>query len=693
MPNSMDTRRYFIVNGKGRNEIFLEDSIGQGGEATVYTIRHTARMQSDEKKSVAKIYFPTSSKELKAKKTEQKLNLLIDIWKKNRQQLKGICFPKNLITDEKNRCVGFLMRRYQGYSLAKIFQCMEDRRPSSMMWWPPFIKEIYNTWTRVELATLAINIIGKLETLHTMGLLMSDINPSNILIGKNGDVFLIDVDSYQVERYTCPVFRPEFAAPRLARMRSQHGVHITLEDEDYAVAVLIFQILFCGQHPYARSGKDSFDEQIRKREFAYPLAYGSTAGIPVGPWQGIWYSLTPEIQVAFHRVFHRPNDRDYPNTSEWARLLKDYRSALEANTIRREIFPTTDAVLRQKDTFLGYNTDETVTDPSSDPGLRMFETTLRGDRPKEKTLFVEFGSECIRSYAEKEGRWRYRPFKTRHFSYITPNGRMDTGRLADNAQLRGMAAAVHDLPPEITHIRAFGGSCLRLLPNRDQVVATLRQTTGLHFGILTCEEEATLLADMALTMDPSLQKETLLIVDVGGLAAELILRASSGDIKRVTMPRLGRQTLRNWLFSTYPGGNMPATVFSTHDAAIREEISRLPDDVRPTAIVGIGTITSLIPRGHVREELDADGLKNKARELTSFLSSCQREISSLHGKAIEDYNMAAYGNTNLRLALPVYTCIMQHFNINHLTALRFGLGKAYINHFTKYYENEEHHTT
>lgn len=690
MDESHKAKRYFLGFGRRRPEILPGEAIGQGGEAMVFDINLIDGMdRSRSAKYVAKIYDTASAASRPPRETAGKLRLLIDIWKNNQKRLRGICFPRHIITDERNRCVGFLMARYHGHSLAEIFECMEDRRPDSMLWWSPFIKNIYNKWTRVELAALAINIIRKLETLHTLGLLMSDINPSNILVLENGDVLLIDVDSYQVGRYTCPVYRPEFAAPRLAGKGGD--VFITLEDEDYAVAVLVFQILFCGHHPYARRGNEPFDEQIQRREFAYPLTYGTNKGIPVGPFQNIWYSLPPGIQTAFHRVFHNAASGGYPDTAEWISLLEEYKRELVANSLKRDIFPTSEATVRQEETFLGYDGETTDTDPSSFPGLRTFETIIGSEGAlQEKTLFAEFGSDCIRCYDEHDGRWIFEAFETNHFDYIRSDGVMDTPRLAKDSELGKLAAYLQGFSPASLHVRAFGGSFLRMLPNREETVRTLREATGLNFGILTREEEATMLADMAIAMEPSLEQESLLIIDVGGLATDLILRSPAGEVRQASLPRLGRHTLRNWFFSTYPGDNRPAAVFSAHDAAVRELVrsATLPD-FQPTAITGFGTVRCLIPHDGLKAVLNKDDISQKANGLTRLLASNRTDISSLHGDTTRRNNRTAYINTVTRLTLPIYASIMQHFGFRRLTALRSGLGKAYIHHFNNSHTNEQ----
>lgn len=651
----------------------------------MYNIRPAiSRKRQQNDMYVAKIYDSTP-KETKSQDPSEKLRFLIEYWKKNGKKLRGFSFPRFIVTDEKKQCVGFLMPRYTGYSLEKIFGCFQDQRRSSMLKRPPFLRDITSKWTRVELTSLAIDILQKLERLHQWGFLMGDINTSNILVSEDGGTLFIDVDSYQIERFTCSMFRPEFISPRLEQMGNRTDVFYTTEDENYAIAVLIFQILFVGTHPYARSGKDTIDHQIMQRNFAYPLTYKRAHGIPSGPWQKIWYCLPFNIQKAFQIVFNGSDSKRYPDTSEWIRLLCKYKADLEANAIRRDIFPTTDSVLNQEETFLGEDNDDT--EPSSHPELREFETTLANGNPSQKTVYIEFGSTCIRSFNKSGERWKCMSFMTRHFSLIDRNGRMDTKRLANNTALINIAKSVANIQPEVSHVRAFGGSCLRHLANRTEVIRTLQQVTGFHFGILSRDEETSMLAEMAITMEPSLERQTMLIIDVGGLSTNLIYRTPEGQITRTTMPRLGSQTLRNWVFSTHPGDNRPTEVLSQHDAFVSEEITRALPDMKPTVIVGIGALVSMIPYGEIKVDLDDKQLKERTFDLTESLSLNRDNISDFH-KSIRSHNKGASFDTSLRLALPIYISIMHQLGISQLKALRFGLGKAYINHHTNSFNNE-----
>jgi DNA-binding helix-hairpin-helix protein with protein kinase domain len=57
-------------------------------------------------------------------------------------------------------------------------------------------------------------ILEKIKLLHENDIIIGDINPFNILIKDDKTVYFVDVDSYQVDNYPCPVGTVHFTAPR-----------------------------------------------------------------------------------------------------------------------------------------------------------------------------------------------------------------------------------------------------------------------------------------------------------------------------------------------------------------------------------------------------------------------------------------------------------------------------------------------
>ena len=113
-----------------------------------------------------------------------------------------------------------------------------------------------SAYTRLELLNIARNVAEAFQWVHEQHCLVGDVNHTNILVDRDtGSVFLIDVDSFQVtdERtgvtHRCDVGKDEFTPPHLLN-RQLGSVDRTPDDDGFGLAILIFEILMDGVHPY-----------------------------------------------------------------------------------------------------------------------------------------------------------------------------------------------------------------------------------------------------------------------------------------------------------------------------------------------------------------------------------------------------------------------------------------------------------
>ncbi len=198
---------------------------------------------------------------------------------------------------------------------------------------PPLMRANYPHWTRLHLAKLASKVVEAIDHLHGLDVLVGDINPANILIQGESKVFLVDCDSYQVDRYPCPVGIATFLAPELHLPKTELSRTLrTKEHEYFAIATLIFMILHPGKPPYSHKGGEDPSNNVRKRHF--PYQYGDK--VPEGPWHYMFSHLTFKMKKAFERVFS--NMEPIP-ASDWKRLLGEYQRALHNGIVSDDPFP------------------------------------------------------------------------------------------------------------------------------------------------------------------------------------------------------------------------------------------------------------------------------------------------------------------------------------------------------------------
>lgn len=151
-------------------------------------------------------------------------------------------WPEELLFDRSNRVQGFVMRHAEGVAVHQFYH-PEDRA----------IHFPRATWR--SLVAVATNVATAFVTLHKHGVLMADVNHSNLLIStETGRVTLIDCDSYQIPRasggvHACPVGIPEWTPPEIA-CRDFGKVDRTVQHDCFGLALLIFHILNNGWHPY-----------------------------------------------------------------------------------------------------------------------------------------------------------------------------------------------------------------------------------------------------------------------------------------------------------------------------------------------------------------------------------------------------------------------------------------------------------
>jgi DNA-binding helix-hairpin-helix protein with protein kinase domain len=185
----------------------------------------------------------------------------------------GICWPEELVFSHDDDLVGFLMPLAKEKSLQEslfVGRC----------------KEHFPGWDRSHLCEISLGILNKLNYLHDLSILMGDINPSNILIVGDCNVYFVDTNSYQFGYFPCPVGHPTYTPPELQGEKFREFLR-TPENEYFTVAILLFMIFLLGQKPYSHKGGANPAHNIRKGYFPYPLDGDSGNDIPPGPWASL----------------------------------------------------------------------------------------------------------------------------------------------------------------------------------------------------------------------------------------------------------------------------------------------------------------------------------------------------------------------------------------------------------------------
>ena len=235
--------------------IGLGQKLGQGGEGAVLEV-------SGRNDLVAKVYHQGKGAE-KASKLTAMVRLKTD------RLLKLSAWPTDTLHEKSNGAIrGFVMPKVIGHRDVHILYGIKSRHaeyPDAK--WPFLIQA-------------AANVARAFSVIHEHGHVIGDVNHGGVVVSKNALVRLVDCDSFQVSangnRYLCEVGVPTHTPPEL-QDRPFTGLMRTQDHDAFGLAVIIFQLLFLGRHPFSGAFLGRGDMPIEKAIRQYRFAYGPGA--------------------------------------------------------------------------------------------------------------------------------------------------------------------------------------------------------------------------------------------------------------------------------------------------------------------------------------------------------------------------------------------------------------------------------
>lgn len=295
----------FTVYDSQNQPHVLTKPIGSGGEGTVYACANS--------QTVAKIYHEPISGEKAEKLRWMARN-------KNESLLQIAAWVIDVLTDAPNgKIVGFLMPNVKAKEIHDLYSLKSRRVHFPRATWRFLIHA-------------ATNVARAFYTLHNNAHVMGDVNHGNCVVLADGTIKLIDCDSYSIEtdqrRYPCEVgvathLPPELQGANLREIEREY------KHDAFGLAVIIFQLLFLGRHPFAGNylGKDdkSLEDCIREFRFAYgDNARNRSVAQPPGTLS--LSAASPRVANLFERAFLTEQERPMPR--EWIEALEDLSNNL-----------------------------------------------------------------------------------------------------------------------------------------------------------------------------------------------------------------------------------------------------------------------------------------------------------------------------------------------------------------------------
>jgi DNA-binding helix-hairpin-helix protein with protein kinase domain len=290
-----------------KRRVKLGTRIGRGGEGEVYDV-------AGDNVHAVKLYTVSDLVE-----REQKVEAMIR--SDMARQAPQVAFPLSVVRDEGGRFAGFLMKK------------VLEHNPLHELYSPGSRKIHFPHADYRFLVRAAQNISRAVGSVHAIGCVIGDINQSSILVSRAATVALIDSDSFQVangsDRFFCRVGVPEYTPPEL------QGVPLakiprTANHDAFGLAIVIFQLLFMGRHPFVGSVRRGDIPPLHQsiREFRFVYTEGRDVGMDQPPGTPALSDFPQVVGDAFEAAFGRPYRDLRPSAQHWIDILAALENSL-----------------------------------------------------------------------------------------------------------------------------------------------------------------------------------------------------------------------------------------------------------------------------------------------------------------------------------------------------------------------------
>lgn len=291
-----------VLVGKS-GQVRLGKQLGKGGEGTVFEVE-------GRPESAAKIYLSAVSSE-----RADKLVAMAAVRTAALDQLTA--WPTEVLRQSDGKVCGFVMANLRASKdIHKLYS------PKSRLADFP-----QADWRLVVRA--ALNTARAFSVLHHAGHLVGDVNHGGVRVSPDATVKLIDTDSFQISHqgrtFLCEVGVQDFTPPEL-HGKAFKQVTRTANHDNFGLAVLIFQMLMNGRHPFAGKYSGPGDMSIEKAIPEFRYAYGrDTARTRMSPppLSASPAAASPWVSDLWERAFGtegaKPGGR--PKAEDWVQAL------------------------------------------------------------------------------------------------------------------------------------------------------------------------------------------------------------------------------------------------------------------------------------------------------------------------------------------------------------------------------------
>ena len=172
----------------------------------------------------------------------------------------GVAWPLSIAKNKEGKFIGYSMSYFSGVRLAQLLTGDNIA---------------FNHLSRLQKNRLSIKICGSLtETLlalHRQNILVGDINANNILVNFDGQVFLVDTDSFQFGYYPSQMGTKLYYSPEFKQVNKTNYLR-SFGTESYSIGFLLSRIIstpniIIKPHKYFQQTIDSIVDSIYLNNF------------------------------------------------------------------------------------------------------------------------------------------------------------------------------------------------------------------------------------------------------------------------------------------------------------------------------------------------------------------------------------------------------------------------------------------
>ena len=245
--------------------------------------------------------------------------------------LSAAAWPIRVVCDVGNVPVGFEMPKLAGQKqLHEMFGAKSRLKAFPSANWQMLVHA-------------AGNLASAFEGLHARGIIVGDVNSNNVFLLDDARVLFIDCDSFQIRAsnrvFRCEVGVPEYQPPELQNV-AFGSVDRQISSDAFGMAVMIFQLLFVGKHPFmgrlpnpGANDATNVGDHIARGNYFYD-DQAARAGLKPPPASPTLAAVTPAVAKLFERAF-RGQALERPSASDWRSALAD----LERNIVVCAVSP------------------------------------------------------------------------------------------------------------------------------------------------------------------------------------------------------------------------------------------------------------------------------------------------------------------------------------------------------------------